>query len=168
MPSPCNGGFALEVHDLIEHRRIRFECPEDLYDLLVYIGTPGRFVIRHVFRRDQPVASTSTSRLSLIAGRHVGADGPIMIVRAERAPGDRRGSRAVREPAPGRGPDAGIAQRPPHALRARRQPSRPLRRPPRVVGMGFQLADGRLIGPRDMLGDVSFDRARGQALEMAD
>jgi fructose 1,6-bisphosphate aldolase/phosphatase len=40
--------------------------------------------------------------------------------------------------------------------------------PPRVVGMGFQLADGRLIGPRDMLGDVSFDRARQQALEMAD
>ena len=40
--------------------------------------------------------------------------------------------------------------------------------PPRVVGMGFQLADGRLIGPRDMLGDISFDRAREQALEMAD
>jgi fructose 1,6-bisphosphate aldolase/phosphatase len=40
--------------------------------------------------------------------------------------------------------------------------------PPRVVGMGFQLADGRLIGPRDMLGDVYFDRARQQALELAD
>jgi fructose 1,6-bisphosphate aldolase/phosphatase len=40
--------------------------------------------------------------------------------------------------------------------------------PPRVVGMGFQLADGRLVGPRDMLGDVSFDRARQTALEMAD
>jgi fructose 1,6-bisphosphate aldolase/phosphatase len=40
--------------------------------------------------------------------------------------------------------------------------------PPRVVGMGFQLADGKLVGPRDMLGDVSFDRARRQALEMAD
>ncbi|HEY5144561.1 MAG TPA: fructose 1,6-bisphosphatase, partial [Solirubrobacteraceae bacterium] len=40
--------------------------------------------------------------------------------------------------------------------------------PPRVVGMGFQLADGRLVGPRDMLGDISFDRARQQALEMAD
>ena len=40
--------------------------------------------------------------------------------------------------------------------------------PPRVVGMGFQLADGRVLGPRDMCGDVSFDRARRQALEMAD
>ena len=34
--------------------------------------------------------------------------------------------------------------------------------------MGFQLADGRLVGPRDMLGDISFDRAWAQALEMAD
>ena len=34
--------------------------------------------------------------------------------------------------------------------------------------MGFQLASGRLVGPRDMLGDISFDRARQQALEMAD
>ena len=40
--------------------------------------------------------------------------------------------------------------------------------PPRVVAMGFQLADGQLVGPRDMLGDISFDRARQQALEMAD
>jgi fructose 1,6-bisphosphate aldolase/phosphatase len=34
--------------------------------------------------------------------------------------------------------------------------------------MGFQLADGKLVGPRDMLGNVSFDRARGIALEIAD
>jgi fructose 1,6-bisphosphate aldolase/phosphatase len=40
--------------------------------------------------------------------------------------------------------------------------------PPRVVGMGFQLADGALIGPRDMLGNSSFERARRQALEIAD
>jgi fructose 1,6-bisphosphate aldolase/phosphatase len=34
--------------------------------------------------------------------------------------------------------------------------------------MGFQLADGRLIGPRDLLGNNSFDRARQVALELAD
>jgi fructose 1,6-bisphosphate aldolase/phosphatase len=168
----AHGGFALEVHDLIEHRRIRFECPEDLYDLLVYIGTPGRFVINHVFRRDQPeepVASTSTSRLSLIAGRYVGKDDPIMIVRSQSglpAAGE------VLEPFANphlvagwmRGSHNGPLM--PCAL----GDSHPARfdGPPRVVGMGFQLAEGRLVGPRDMLGDVSFDRARRQALEMAD
>jgi fructose 1,6-bisphosphate aldolase/phosphatase len=40
--------------------------------------------------------------------------------------------------------------------------------PPRVTGMGFQLAEGKLVGPRDMLGDVSFDRSRQLALELAD
>jgi fructose 1,6-bisphosphate aldolase/phosphatase len=57
-------GFTPEVHDLIEHQRTLFNCPEDLYDRLVYIGTTGRFVNKHVFRRgnlDDPVASTSTS-----------------------------------------------------------------------------------------------------------
>jgi fructose 1,6-bisphosphate aldolase/phosphatase len=47
------------------------------------------------------------------------------------------------------------------------QPSR-FDGPPRVIGMGFQLADGKLIGPRDMLGNNSFDRARQIALEVTD
>lgn len=81
-----HAGFTVEVHDLIEHQRAFFTCPEDLYDLLIYIGTHSRFVIKHVFRRgdlDEGVASTSTSRLSLIAGRYVGKDDPIMIVRCQ-------------------------------------------------------------------------------------
>jgi fructose 1,6-bisphosphate aldolase/phosphatase len=52
-------GFALEVHDLIENRFALFRCPEELYDLLVYIGTTGRFVVKNVFRRDD---LTSRSR----------------------------------------------------------------------------------------------------------
>jgi fructose 1,6-bisphosphate aldolase/phosphatase len=35
--------------------------------------------------------------------------------------------------------------------------------PPRVVCLGFQLKDGRLIGPRDLFDDPSFDRARSEA-----
>jgi fructose 1,6-bisphosphate aldolase/phosphatase len=167
-----HAGFAVEVHDLIEHRRAFFHCPEDLYDLLVYIGTHSRFVIKHVLRRDnlaEPVASTSTQRLSLIAGRYVGKDDPIMIVRAQSGlpavgevlepfasphyvAGWMRGSH--------NGPLMPVALTDAHPAR--------FDGPPRVVGMGFQLADGRLVGPRDMLGDVSFDRARAQALEMAD
>ncbi|HEY5143949.1 MAG TPA: fructose 1,6-bisphosphatase, partial [Solirubrobacteraceae bacterium] len=102
------------VHDLIEHRRILFQCPQDLYDLLVFIGTPSRYVIKHVFRHDQleePVASTSTSRLSLIAGRYVGKDDPIMIVRLPERPAcGGRGPRAVRQAAPRGGVDARLAQ----------------------------------------------------------
>ena len=40
--------------------------------------------------------------------------------------------------------------------------------PPRVVAVGFQLSGGKLIGPRDMFADISFDSVRRQANEMAD
>ncbi|MCC6237664.1 MAG: fructose 1,6-bisphosphatase, partial [Dehalococcoidia bacterium] len=32
-------GFAFEVHDVKEHRKIVFNSPEELYDLLVFIGS---------------------------------------------------------------------------------------------------------------------------------
>ena len=40
--------------------------------------------------------------------------------------------------------------------------------PPRVVAVGFQLSGGKLVGPRDMLADRSFDNARQQANDVAD
>jgi fructose 1,6-bisphosphate aldolase/phosphatase len=40
--------------------------------------------------------------------------------------------------------------------------------PPRVSCCGFQLAEGNLVGPRDMFADPSFDRARATANEVAD
>jgi fructose 1,6-bisphosphate aldolase/phosphatase len=167
-----HGGFTVEVHDLIEQRRILMSCPEDLYDLLVYIGTPSRYVIKHVFRNDdldEPVAVTSTSRLSLIAGRYVGKDDPIMVVRCQSglpAVGEALEPFAFPHLVAGwmRGSHNGPL------MPCHMETSQPARfdGPPRVVGMGFQLADGELIGPRDMLGNASFDRARQQALELAD
>lgn len=40
--------------------------------------------------------------------------------------------------------------------------------PPRVIAAGFQIAEGRLIGPRDMFDDPAFDEARRQANVIAD
>jgi fructose 1,6-bisphosphate aldolase/phosphatase len=40
--------------------------------------------------------------------------------------------------------------------------------PPRVIALGFQVAQGKLVGPRDMFDDPSFDRARQLANEQAD
>ena len=40
--------------------------------------------------------------------------------------------------------------------------------PPRVICLGYQLNEGKLMGPRDMFADKSFDLARHQANEMAD
>lgn len=165
-------GFSFEVYDLIAGTRALFDCPEESYDLLVHIGTTSRFVIKHVFRkgdRSEPVAVASTSRLSLIAGRYVGKDDPIMIVRCQSglpALGEVLEPFAFPHLVAGwmRGSHNGPLM--PTSV----EDATPARfdGPPRVVGMGFQLADGRLVGPRDLLGDVSFDRARSLALEVAD
>ncbi|MFA7304935.1 MAG: fructose 1,6-bisphosphatase, partial [Methanoregula sp.] len=77
-------GFIFEVHDLIDKRKIQFRCPEECYSLLAYIGTPSRYVIKHVWKRDGTIAaSTNTQRINLMAGRYVGKDDPVMIVRAQ-------------------------------------------------------------------------------------
>jgi fructose 1,6-bisphosphate aldolase/phosphatase len=40
--------------------------------------------------------------------------------------------------------------------------------PPRVVALGYQLHDERLVGPRDLFADPSFDNARRQASDVFD
>src|SRR6185312_7033516 len=71
-----HAGFAFEVYDLYEDRRIVFDCPAELYDMLMYIGAPARYVIHSVRSKtlDVTAAATSTQRLSLIAGKYVGKD----------------------------------------------------------------------------------------------
>jgi fructose 1,6-bisphosphate aldolase/phosphatase len=167
-----HGGFTFEVHDLLDNTAALFTCPGDLYDLLVYLGSPGRFVVKAVYRaadEDEAVAVASTSRLSLIAGRYVGKDDPIMIIRSQSglpAIGEILEPFAFPHLVAGwmRGSHNGPLM--PCAL----EDARPTRfdGPPRVVGMGFQLADGMLVGPRDLLGESAFDRARQTALEVAD
>ena len=39
--------------------------------------------------------------------------------------------------------------------------------PPRVTYVGFQLADGRLIGPRDRFNELSYNEARRDANRLA-
>jgi fructose 1,6-bisphosphate aldolase/phosphatase len=78
-------GFSFEVHDLVEGKRATFDCPEDAYDLALYIGAPSRYVIKQVTSRSlgEPAAGTSTQRLAFMAGRYVGKDDPVMIVRCQ-------------------------------------------------------------------------------------
>jgi fructose 1,6-bisphosphate aldolase/phosphatase len=163
-------GFVFEVHDLFAHRKVFFRTPEESYDLLAYIGAPSRFVIKHVFSKKGVIAaSTSTQRLNLLAGRYVGKDDPVMIVRSQ------SGFPAVGEVLdPFTTPFivAGWMRGSHHG------PFMPVGvcdanctffdGPPRVICLGFQVCNGRLIGPADMFDDPGFDRVRGRCLELAE
>lgn len=165
-----HGGFVFEVHDVIEKKKIRFSTPNESYCLLTYIGAPSRYVIKGVWRNDGLVAaSTSTQKLNLMAGRYVGKDDPVMIVRGQSGlpsigeliepftiptivAGWMRGSH--------HGPFMPVGVPDANCTR--------FDGPPRVICLGFQVNNGHLIGPADMFDDPGFDRVRDRCNEIAD
>lgn len=158
-------GFVFEVLDIRDNKTIKFNCPEALYDLLMFIGATNRYLVKKVFRKkDNEIAAvTSTQKLSLIAGKYVGKDDPVMIVRCQSGfpavgevlepfafsyivDGWMRGSH--------HGPIMPVSFKDAHPTR--------FDGPPRVIAAGFQLANGKLIGPQDMFDDPAFDEVRRQ------
>ncbi len=166
-----HSGFAFEVLDVKKNKKIILNTPEEIYDLLVLIGAPSRYTIKTVYHRKTGdiAAVSSTQKLSLMAGRYVGKDDPVCIVRCQ---GNFPAVGEVLEPfsvpfiVEGwmRGSHNGPLM--PVAL-CDSTPSR-FDGPPRAIAMGFQLAEGRLVGPRDMFDDKSFDNSRKMAGDMAD
>jgi len=164
-------GFSFEVHDVKHHKKITFNTPEEIYDMLVLIGAPSRYAVKSVHHRDtkEVAAVSSTQRLSLMAGRYVGKDDPVCIVRSQ---GNFPAVGEILEPftlpqlvagwmrGSHHGPLMPVAQR-------EANPSR-FDGPPRVISYGFQLAEGKLVGPRDMFDDIAFDDARRLANQAAD
>lgn len=156
-------GFSFEVHDVKEHKKVTFNAPDEIYSMLVFIGAPARYVVKAVYHRESGnVASvSSTQRLALIAGRYVGKDDPVCIVRAQ---GEFPAVGEVLEPFSYPFLVEGWMRGSHHGplMPVSIPESNPARfdGPPRVVAAGFQLADGKLIGPRDMFDDPSFDETR--------
>ena len=164
-------GFKFEVLDLFEGKYVVLNSPEEMYDLLALIGTPGRYVVKRVYRKsDNEIAAVvSSERLNLIAGRYVGKDDPVAIVRAQSGfpalgeilepfafphlvAGWMRGSHW--------GPLMPVSQRDAKCTR--------FDGPPRIIGLGFNITKGRLIGPVDLFDDPAFDETRRLAQQVAD
>lgn len=164
-------GFKFEIFDVFENKAVLLSAPEESYDILALIGTPGRFIVRRVYRKpDNEIAAVvSVERLSLMAGRYVGKDDPVAVVRAQSGfpavgevlepfafphlvAGWMRGSH--------HGPLMPVSQR--HAKCTR------FDGPPRVLALGFQVKNGKLVGPADLFDDVAFDESRRVAQQIAD
>jgi hypothetical protein len=48
-------GFRFEVHDLHKGSDIVLSCPEEMYDLLVLIGSPENYIIKNVYKKDADI-----------------------------------------------------------------------------------------------------------------
>ncbi|WP_457599923.1 fructose-1,6-bisphosphate aldolase/phosphatase [Hydrogenivirga sp.] len=164
-------GYTFEVLDVYTGKAVKLSTPAELYDLLALIGSVGKYVVKNVYRNyDGEIAATaSTQRLSLMAGQYVGKDDPVMIVRSQ------SGFPAVGEilepfarPWIVEGWMRGSHNGP--LMPVSFEDARPSRfdGPPRVIAAGYQVAEGRLVGPTDMFRDPAFDKARIRAQDMAD
>ena len=168
--SNMHGGFAFEVHDVKEHKKIIFNSPEEIYDLLVFIGATSRYIIKSVYHRETNdiAAVSSTQRLSLMAGRYVGKDDPVCIVRSQgKFPAVGEVLEPFSFPLLVEGWMRGSHHGPLMPVSVADSIPTRFDGPPRVVALGFQLSGGKLVGPRDMFADKSFDPAREQANDIA-
>jgi len=166
-----HAGFHFVVYDVIEHKEVDLKCPEEIYDLLALIGTPGRYVISRIYRHTDGMlaAVASTSRLSLIAGKYVGKDDPVCIVRAQHGlPAVGEVLEAFAFPHLVAGWMRGSHHGPLMPVGLDNAVCTRFDGPPRVVALGFQINNCTLVGPADMFNDPAFDRARKIANELAD
>jgi len=171
------GGFKFEVLDVKENRKVVLKCPEEMHELVALIGTTQRYVVSRVWRaRDDLVcATTSTTKLSLIAGKYVGKDDPVAIVRAQ------YGLPAVGEILVPfmhsyfvEGWMRGSHWGPLMPVSLKDSQCTVFDGPPRMVALGFQICDGKIASDDegkpmicDLFNDPAFDMARHEAMEYA-
>jgi len=164
-------GFKFEIYDVYEGKTVILSCPEEMYDLLALIGTPGRYVIKRIYRKkdDLLAAVVSTERLNLIAGRYVGKDDPVAIVRCQHGlPAVGEVLEAFAFPHLVAGWMRGSHFGPLMPVSMKDAKCTRFDGPPRIVALGFQVKNGRLIGPADLFDDPAFEYTRMKAMEVAD
>jgi fructose 1,6-bisphosphate aldolase/phosphatase len=81
-------GFKFTIMDVgytEADRVIELNAPEDLYDIAALLRDPERFVVESIHSRQdgRVAAAVSTTRLHNIAGKYVGKDDPIMLMRTQ-------------------------------------------------------------------------------------
>ena len=171
------GGFKFEVFDAYENRSVILESPKELYQLIALIGATSRYMVSKIWRTSdgEIVASSSTTKLSLIAGSYVGKDDPVLLVRGQ------SGFPSVGEIiAPFQhtylvaGWMRGSHWGPFMPVGLKDSKCTVFDGPPRIVCLGVQISNGKLASDDDgtplivdFFEDVAFDGARQEAIQMS-
>ncbi|MCS7234648.1 MAG: fructose-1,6-bisphosphate aldolase/phosphatase [Armatimonadota bacterium] len=166
-------GFRFRIMD-VEYtegdRVITLDAPERLYDIAALLRDTHRYVIESIWSRKYPneqAAAVSTTRLRNIAGRYVGKDDPVALVRVQKifpateefgppfalAPfvaGDTRGSHNM-----------------PLMPVPINTPASTFFCVPMVSGLAFSVHEGKFTEPTDLFADPFWTRVREQAAAKA-
>ncbi len=78
-------GFEVEIHDVVDSKKVVMSSPEETYGMLTLLGDTTRYAIKSVESRSGvgTAAVVSTDKLNLTAGKYVGKDDPVCICRAQ-------------------------------------------------------------------------------------
>jgi fructose 1,6-bisphosphate aldolase/phosphatase len=171
------GGFKFEVLDSKQNTVVVLKCPDEMYELIGLLGTSTRYTLSRVWRArdDLLCAVTSTTKLSLIAGKYVGKDDPVAIVRTQ------HGLPAVGEVLSPflhsyfvEGWMRGSHWGPLMPVGLKDSKCTAFDGPPRMVAIGFQVSNGAIACDSDgspMIGDLfddpAFEVARRESAELA-
>lgn len=164
-------GFSFKVLDIAENKEIILSTPKESHYLLALAGSTGRYIITSVYRNtdSETVASVSFPKYNLIGGTITTRSEPSVIIRCQSgfpAVGEVMEAFSFPHLVNGwmRGSHVGPLMPVPFY---EANPTR-FDGPPRVIAAGFQVADGKLIGPHDMFDDPSYDEARRLAGKVTD
>jgi len=166
-------GFKFVIMDVSytkADRTIELNGPEEIYDIAALLRDPNRFVIESIFSRatGEQIVSASTTRLHNIAGKYVGKDDPVMLLRTQKdfpATGEIISPYTI-------GPYVAGFMRGSHI-----GPLMPVKKnspvsffdgPPIVSCLAFCLKDGKLTEPADIFDQPYWDYVRQKVAQKAE
>lgn len=166
-------GFKFVIMDVSYTKADRFielNTPENIYDIAILLRDPNRFVVESVWSRatGEQAASVSTTRLHNIAGKYVGKDDPVALVRAQKdfpATGEILSPYSI-------GPYVAGFMRGSHA-----GPLMPVKKnspisffdgPPVVNCLAFSMRNGKLTEPADAFDHPYWDYIRNKVSKKAE
>lgn len=170
-------GFSFEVLDGLKNRSVTLSTPDELYSLLALIGATERYMIKKIIRNnDKEIAAvSSTTKINYIAGKYVGKDDPVCLVRAQSGlPSVGEITNPFLHPWLVAGWMRGSHWGPFFPVSLENSKCTLFDGPPRVIGLGVQIANGKLASDIhekplivDLFNDPAFDLARQEAMQMA-
>lgn len=166
-------GYKFTIMD-VEHtgddKVIELNTPEEIYDIAVLLRDNGKYIVEKIHSRSsgEVVAVASTTRLHNVAGKYVGKDDPVLLVRCQKdfpATGEILAPYGIGHYVAGfmRGSHIG--------------PLMPVKRnsqisffdgPPVVSAMAFSMHNGKLTEPADAFDQPYWDYVRTEVSKKAE
>ena len=164
-------GFTFRILDVNEGTEITLAAPRDLYSIIALASATSKYVITAVARNTdlETAAVVAARKLDRDGAASTSADNPVAIIRCQAgfpAVGEALESFTTAHLVGGWMRQAHNGPLMPVPF-YEANPSR-FDGPPRLIGAGFQISHGRLVGPHDMFDDPSFDETRRLANQITE